>query len=309
MLRHFTVSLALFGLLTLTGCQNNETFTRPKPDPARMVTHAKGKTAVPVNPERVIALDNIALDSVLALQVNPIAALINSNTGKFPVHLRDKVPETTQKLAENQQNLERIAQLNPDLIIGGKNVEAVYSQLNQIAPTILLGKRGTSAWKKKLLLTAEAVGKPEKGKALLEAYHERAEKLGSRLDNPEEIEVSVVRVSPQGLRLYQNDTFVGGILKDVGLSRPPSQDKENLWIEISQEQFEKADGDVIFVWGLGSEAESALKRLQDDPLWSKLDAVQAGKVYEVPGYWIGRGPIAANKVLDDLSTYLLEKDN
>jgi iron complex transport system substrate-binding protein len=35
--------------------------------------------------------------------------------------------------------------------------------------------------------------------------------------------------------------------------------------------------------------------------------VQAGKVYEVPGYWIGRGPIAANEVLDDLSTYLLEE--
>jgi len=308
MLRQVTVSIILFGLLTITGCQTNQTVTRPTPDPGRTVTHAKGETVVPVNPKRVIALDNIALDSILALEIDPIAGLINSNTGKFPVHLRDKIPNTTQKLAENQQNLERITQLNPDLIIGGKNVEAVYNQLNQIAPTILLGKSGTSAWKKKLLLTAQAVGKPEKGKALLEAYHERADKLRSRLENPEAIEVSVVRVSSQGLRLYQNDTFVGGILKDVGLSRPPSQDKENLWIEISQEQFEKADGDVIFVWGLGSEAESALKGLQDDPLWSKLDAVQAGKVYEVPGYWIGRGPIAANNVLDDLSTYLLEED-
>ena len=299
MLRPLTVSLFLLGLLSLAGCQNNQTLNRPIPDPARMVTHTKGETAVPTNPERVIALDNIALDSVLALDVEPIAALINENTGQFPVHLRDQMTERTQKLSPTQQNLETITQLNPDLIIGGKNVEAVYNQLNQIAPTILLGKSGTSAWKEKVLLTAEAVGKPEEGQALLDQYHERAKELGSRLENPSEIEVSVVRVYPEGLRLYQKETFVGGILQDVGLSRPPSQDKDNLWINISRERFDAADGDVIFVWSLGREAETAYERLQNDPLWSQLGAVQAGNVYPVPGYWIGRGPIAANKVLDD----------
>ncbi|NBD16107.1 MAG: ABC transporter substrate-binding protein [Cyanobacteria bacterium] len=308
MLRPLTVSLFLLGLLSLTGCQNNQTLNRPIPDPARMVTHTKGETAVPINPERVIALDNIALDSVLALDVEPIAALINENTGQFPVHLRDQMTERTQKLSPTQQNLETITQLNPDLIIGGKNVEAVYNQLNQIAPTILLGKSGTSAWKQKLLLTAEAVGKPKEGQALLDQYNQRAADLGSRLENPSEIEVSVVRVFPDGLRLYQKETFVGGILEDVGLSRPPSQDKDNLWINISRERFDAADGDVIFVWSLGNDAESAYKRLQNDPLWSQLGAVQAGNVYPVPGYWIGRGPIAANKVLDDLSIHLLEEE-
>lgn len=306
MLKRITLSVLLIGMFSLTGC-NNQTVDRAIPDPGRTITHAKGETVVPQNPDRVIALDNIALDSVLALEVKPIAALINPNTGDFPVHLRDQITERTQKLSPNQQNLERITKLNPDLIIGGKNVEAVYNQLNQIAPTVLLGESGTSAWKKKLLLSAEAVGKRDQGEALLEEYEQRADDLASRLDNPEDIEVSVVRVLPDGLRLYQNDTFIGGILKDVGLSRPQSQDENDLWLQISRERMELADGDVIFVWSLGEEAATTRKRLEDDPLWSKLDAVQAGKVYEVPGYWIGRGPIAANKVLDDLSTYLLEE--
>ncbi len=309
MLKRLTLSVFLLSLLSLISCQSNQTLNRPIPNPGRTITHARGETVVPLKPDRVVALDNIALDSVLALEVEPVAALINENTGQFPVHLRDRITERTQKLSPNQQNLERITQLNPDLIIGGKNVEAVYNQLNEIAPTVLLGKSGTSAWKEKLLLTAEAVGKPEKGESLLEAYQQRSQDLASRLENPQDIEVSVVRVSPNGLRLYQNDTFVGGILNDVGLSRPPSQDKDNLWINISRERLDAADGDVIFVWSLGKDAETAYKRLQDDPLWSKLEAVQAGKVYQVPGYWIGRGPIAANKVLDDLSTYLLEERN
>ena len=308
MLKRLTLSVFLLSLLSLISCQSNQTLNRPIPNPGRTITHARGETVVPLKPDRVVALDNIALDSVLALEVEPVAALINENTGQFPVHLRDRITERTQKLSPNQQNLERITQLNPDLIIGGKNVEAVYNQLNAIAPTVLLGKSGTSAWKEKLLLTAEAVGKPEKGESLLEAYQQRSQDLASRLENPQEIEVSVVRVLPNGLRLYQNDTFVGGILNDVGLSRPPSQDKDDLWINISRERLDAADGDVIFVWSLGEDAETAYKRLQDDPLWSKLEAVQAGKVYQVPGYWIGRGPIAANKVLDDLSTYLLEEN-
>ena len=308
MLKRLTLSVFLLSLLSLISCQSNQTLNRPIPNPGRTITHARGETVVPLKPDRVVALDNIALDSVLALEVEPVAALINENTGQFPVHLRDQITERAQKLSPNQQNLERITQLNPDLIIGGKNVEAVYNQLNEIAPTVLLGKSGTSAWKEKLLLTAEAVGKPEKGESLLEAYQQRSQDLASRLENPQEIEVSVVRVSPNGLRLYQNDTFVGGILNDVGLSRPPSQDKDDLWINISRERLDAADGDVIFVWSLGEDAETAYKRLQDDPLWSKLEAVQAGKVYQVPGYWIGRGPIAANKVLDDLSIYLLEEE-
>ena len=307
MLRNFTLSVFFFGLFSLTACNNDQTLDRPIPDPGRPISHARGETVVPADPDRVIALDNIALDSVLALEVEPIAALINPNTNDFPVHLRDRMTERTQKLSPNQQNLERITELNPDLIIGGKNVEAVYNQLNQIAPTVLLGESGTSAWKDRFLLIAEAVGQPEKGEVLLQEYQERAQALASRLDNPDAIEVSVVRVLPNGLRLYQNDTFVGGILKDVGLSRPPSQDEDDLWLQISRERMALADGDVIFVWSLGSEAETTRKRLEDDPLWAKLDAVEAGSVYEVPGYWIGRGPIAANKVLDDLSTYLLEE--
>lgn len=307
MLKRLTLSVFFFGLFSLTACNNDQTINRPIPDPGRTITHARGETVVPLDPDRVIALDNIALDSVLALEVEPIAALINPNTNDFPVHLRDRVTDRTQKLSPNQQNLERITELNPDLIIGGKNVEAVYNQLNQIAPTILLGESGTSAWKEKLLLTAEAVGQPEKGEVLLQEYQERVQALASRLENPEAIEVSVVRVLPNGLRLYQNDTFVGGILKDVGLSRPPSQDEDDLWLQISRERMKLADGDVIFVWSLGSEAETTRKRLEDDPLWAKLDAVEAGRVYEVPGYWIGRGPIAANKVLDDLEKYLIEE--
>jgi ABC-type Fe3+-hydroxamate transport system substrate-binding protein len=52
--------------------------------------------------------------------------------------------------------------------------------------------------------------------------------------------------------------------------------------------------------------DTALARLKADPLWSRLKAVQQNHVYEVPGYWIGFEPIAANAVVNDLFKYLVD---
>jgi iron complex transport system substrate-binding protein len=80
---------------------------------------------------------------------------------------------------------------------------------------------------------------------------------------------------------------------------------------ISREQLGQADGDVIFLWtgesisDVASTAQEKLEVLLQDPLWRRLKAVQAGRVYTVPSYWIGSGPIAANAILDDLFTFLI----
>lgn len=272
-----------------------------------MVEHAMGETAVPVKSERILALDNIALDCILALEVKPIAALYNENTGEFPVHLRDRLSGVT-KLPSDRQNLEAIASLNPDLILGGKNVEPVYKLLSQIAPTILLAEAGNAEWKEQLKLTAEAVNKPEAAEEVLQAYGDRLAEFKAEMGNEaQSLSVSVVRIFPDRLRLYQRGSFSGQIIAEAGLSRPSTQNSnERLWREVSRESIQDADADVIFVWSLGNEAEQALEQLQADPLWSQLEAVPKGQVYEVPGYWIGSGSLAANAVIDDLFAHLVE---
>jgi ABC-type Fe3+-hydroxamate transport system substrate-binding protein len=48
------------------------------------------------------------------------------------------------------------------------------------------------------------------------------------------------------------------------------------------------------------ELQTTLEQLQDDPLWSRLEAVERDEVYSVASYWLGSGPLAANAVIDDL---------
>ncbi len=131
----------------------------------------------------------------------------------------------------------------------------------------------------------------------------------------------VVRLYPDTISLYLNDSFAGTVLQDAGLSRPPSQawdvtDAQQrfgnpIQVQISREQIAQVDGDVIFLWTGDNTAadrqtsQQQLQKLRQEPLWQQLRAVQAGRVYEVPGYWIGNGPIAANAILDDLFKHLV----
>ena len=95
---------------------------------------------------------------------------------------------------------------------------------------------------------------------------------------------------------------------------PHYKDKEEDNTLISQELISEADADIIFYWAYGDDyhskedrMQSSLAQLQSDPLWMQLDAVQQGKAYQVPDYWIGYGPLAANAVIDDLYKYILDK--
>lgn len=57
---------------------------------------------------------------------------------------------------------------------------------------------------------------------------------------------------------------------------------------------------------IAAAADIELKRLQTDPLWQSLEAVQQGQVYRVGHYWgAGNSPLAATWVLDDVEQYLL----
>ena len=137
--------------------------------------------------------------------------------------------------------------------------------------------------------------------------------MGDRL---KETEVSLVNVYQDRIYIYLENSFCGTIVADTGLSRPSDQvnAKNPFSMTISKEQLYVADADAIFVWSPASnnskeairKVQSRLKQLKADPLWSKLYAVQQNKLYAVPGYWLGMGPIAANLVLDDLFEYLVE---
>ena len=109
------------------------------------VEHAMGTTEVDCTPERVVTLGQGQTDSTLALGVTPVG-VVKPWTDDWYDYLPDEVEQATVLGTELEPDLEAIAALQPDLILGSKlRHEAFYEQLSQIAPTVFSETIGV-AW-------------------------------------------------------------------------------------------------------------------------------------------------------------------
>ncbi len=207
-----------------------------------------------------------------------------------------------------EPNLEKIATLNPDLILSSKlRHEQIYNQLSQIAPTVFTGTTGVT-WKENFAKHAEAMNRAQRAEEVMSGYEDRLERFQDAMGNRlVETEVSVVRFLPGETRIYQKESFIGTVLEDAGLPRPPSQDVDEFAIlNVSEEEIPKMEGDAVFVTVYGAPEDSTEERITSDPLWQRLEAVQQDRVYEVSDdlWMLGIGPTAAEGVVDDLEKTL-----
>ncbi|GAA5126205.1 hypothetical protein GCM10025762_53390 [Haloechinothrix salitolerans] len=110
------------------------------------VEHAMGTAEVPCTPQRVVTLGQGQTDTTLALGVTPVG-VVKPWTDDWYDYLPDEVEEAKVLGTELEPDLEAIAALNPDVILGSKlRHEALYEQLSRIAPTVFSETIGV-AWK------------------------------------------------------------------------------------------------------------------------------------------------------------------
>lgn len=271
----------------------------------RTVKHALGETKLDKKPERVVVLDSGELDAVLSLGVTPVGMGVNAGQNGVPAYLADKASGIQAVGTVSDLNLEGIAKLKPDLILGSKlRANDLYDELAAIAPTVFSIRPGFP-WKEDFLLAAEALGEETKAVQVLNDYQKRANEVKAKVTGAPTI--SLVRFRPGGtIRLYGNKSFIGVILKDIGLPRPKIQDVEDLAVEVSEENITQADADRLF-WSTQSGAkDSAEQKVVNGKLWSALKVVKAGKAIHVDDevWFLGLGPLGAQATLTDLEKYL-----
>lgn len=155
---------------------------------------------------------------------------------------------------------------------------------------------------------AEVLGKKEAAQTAWKHYEKRIQELRSALAGRyKDQKISCILVSFGGFGINTKDSFPGSILSDAGLQRPESQDviaEPFGFIAISEEQIEKADGDVLFM--IRYVDQDYLKELQRKPLWRNLKAVQQNRAYSVTdSAWYGQNMIAANVIIDEFFKYLV----
>lgn len=272
----------------------------------RTVTHARGTTELAEKPQRVVVLDTGELDAVLSLGITPVGIPSTEGSSPIPSYLADKVADAKTVGTIQELNLEAVAALKPDLIIGSQlRADKLYDQLAAIAPTVFSIRPGFP-WKENFLLAGEALGEETKAVEVLNAYQDKATALGEDIEGDPKI--SLLRFMPEKIRLYGNKSLIGVILQDAGLARPENQNIDDLATEISAENLAEADSDWVFYTSYGTPEATGEKAAIEGPIFKELSAVKNGQTHRVNDdvWFLGLGPTGAGQILDDLRGFLVK---
>ncbi|MBU3204365.1 ABC transporter substrate-binding protein [Clostridium algidicarnis] len=306
------LSLILAGIISASlfaGCSNKTKDTSV--DKTISIEDAMGTASVPENPKRVVILTNEGTEALLTLGVKPVGA-VTGFAGEWYEHTKDELVDTRPVGKETSVNVEAVAALKPDLIIGNKmRHEKIYDQLKSIAPTVYSDTlRGE--WKDNFRFYAKVVGKEAEGDKAIKDYEDKVTSIKENYKDKLDTEVSIVRFMAGKTRIYLGDTFSGTIFKEIGFKRPETQQGTDFVNEIGKERLKEADGDVIFYFTYELGDGKGLAREEEwiqDPLFKSLEAVKNNKAFKVDDtIWNTAGGIkAANLMLEDLTNLL--KDN
>ncbi|TJZ44034.1 iron-siderophore ABC transporter substrate-binding protein [Streptomyces piniterrae] len=277
----------------------------------RTVKTVKGDVKIPSQPKRVVVLDTGELDDVTMLGIKPVGAVSPhmKTEGGFPTYLKDEVKGVTDVGPLLEPNLEKIASLKPDLILSSKvRHDKIYDKLKALAPTVFTETTG-GPWKANLKAHAEALGLEKQAAKRLKSYEAQAKALGAAIKKKYDGKMpsaSVVRFVAGPTRLYQKSSYSGVVLNDIGLTRPKSQnstDPEKTMLDVSPEEIDKADADLVFVTVADTPDKTQQKDVTSNPVWKDLPAVKNDKVFDVPDEtWMsGIGIQAAEHMLADVA--------
>lgn len=268
------------------------------------VEHAMGETTLDAVPERIVVIDSPHLDALVALGITPVGATESGAAAGVPGYLADDLEGTTIVGPTSEPDIEAIASLKPDLIIGAQvRHEALYPALSAVAPTVFSVNSGTD-WEEQARITAAAVGESDKMETLLAELEDRATQVGRDI-GADGRTASMVRFRPDNFRLYGPDTFSGTVLTQVGFELGERNWNEYSMLELSPENYTEIDGDVVFFTNPAGDPNASTMGTVTG-LWGDQPAVRSGNTFEFEDetWMVGIGVVGANIILDDIEKTL-----
>ncbi|MFM7966973.1 ABC transporter substrate-binding protein [Aeromonas sp. A-5] len=281
----------------------------------RQVLDANGQShTVPDDPQRVVVLSELDLDSALTLGVQPVGTVNGRGQGTLPRYLLDKAGKAIQVVGDlDNPNLEKLIDLEPDLILTGQTKPELLALLQEIAPTVVTGNWG-EPWKTVFNRSAQVMNKEAEAKAFLARYDARLAQARSKLAKHQGEQVSIVRWNPKGPSYMHGGTFASSVVTEMGLARPAHQigDKSPHSPALSLESLNLLDGDWLVVGTLSAsgDAVDAMKQAEQTPAFQQLGAIKGKRFGAVDGsLWTSTGgPQAALRVIEDVEGLLSKPD-
>ncbi|MHA6630049.1 iron-siderophore ABC transporter substrate-binding protein [Pseudonocardia sichuanensis] len=243
------------------------------------IEHAFGATTIEQPPQRIVALGFNEADFVLALGAQPVG--VRDFIGAFDEDSRAWAREEMtgpppEKVGGEEIDLEKIAELQPDLILGVYSFmeQSDYDKLSQLAPTVAQPAAGTTAtWQEQTRITGQALGKPEEAEQLVASVEGRFAEASAAHPSFAGKTISVFLSSGNtgGAYVLEGTDLRAQFFTDLGFVNSPDTG------EISSERFGLLDKDVLVV--LGADEETMLST-RCSPSW--MSCGRAGPTTPAP---------------------------
>lgn len=259
--------------------KNKKEAEAPKEEQSGTITYQSenGPIEVPANPQRVILLSGYT-GNVISLGVNIVGVDVwSKNNPTFAEELKD-VEEVSD------ESLEKIIELEPDLIIAGSTSKNI-DKLSEIAPTV------TYTWGKVDYLTqhielGKLLNKENEAKEWVEGFKAQAEAAGEeiRAKIGEDATVTVIEGYDKQLYVF-GDNWARGteILYQSMKLKMPEKVKEMALKEgyytLSAEVLPEFAGDYV-VFSKYADADSSF---QETETYKNIPAVKNNRVFEMEG--------------------------
>ncbi|MCM3585875.1 iron-hydroxamate ABC transporter substrate-binding protein [Mesobacillus maritimus] len=271
--------LLLVMLISACGANNEETTTSDTTETeeksSETITYQSenGPIEVPANPQRVIVLSTFA-GNVKALDVNLVG--VDSWSKMNPRYELDGVEEVTD------ESLEKIIELDPDLIIGLSTMKNV-DKLSEIAPTVTF-TYGKLDYLTQHLEIGKLLNKEKEAKIWIDDFKSRSQAAGEEIKAKigEEATVSVIENFDKQLYVF-GDNWARGteiLYQEMKLKMPEKVKEMALkdgYYAISPEVLNEYAGDYV-IFSKNADTETSFQETQT---YKNIPAVKNNQVFEV----------------------------
>lgn len=271
------------------------------------LTDDRGKTLRLSEPAtRPAAISTFGADVALALGTPPVAVTDYGIQG-IPDYLASELTGVHGLGPRHQPNLEVLSSVRPDLVIAiGRYTEKDGDQIEAIAPLLALDLITVQDSLRAVELAGQALGAPAKATELNARFLDRLQALAKGNKGKGTETVALLTSGSETPFVYYDHFLPTALLERLGFDnvggKPPNPDSGiPLGYRISLEALLELNPDTILL--LPTRRQRAFTM---NPIWPYLKAVRNNGVYEVPQYWKeGAGPIARERILDDIQRLLL----
>ena len=298
--------LLLYYLPDMTSGHNAESNNTNQTFKEKTIVHDFGTTELKKVPKRIVILDNLYGEILDPLHITPVGATTGQADSQEFSTLFKKQYKDAKVVSVGWQgspDLDKIAELKPDLILMTGEQEDLYDELSEIAPTVGYQINTDENWDyhETSLKVAEIFDKRDEMKKDLDRVDAReavfAENVKAKFGNQK---LMYLRVTDNDIRYYAYGHF-GYLYDTYHFNRAETFNPDDMFQVIDPDKLKDINPDLLIVQA--DSQELLENKLKNNPVWSSLKAVQNNKVIyaDYSTYMLGFGIVSQKAIMKQIS--------